>query len=257
MAMQPIKKGKQTATESAIQQQLNDMAQSLQSKIMQFGEKEFCSHWYHRYKRYTKKGDRKIATIVGVKGMTFEDIDLADIYTKYPPGVLVYSAKEAEYKELVLRRDLMQMYSQLAESLGPEGIRNFNKYVFFPKFLNDPSLIDILLPNSIDEIKAQEENDSLAENILPEVAETDDHLQHIYVHQMAKKTWATWTHLMWHEEMLAEQKKQQQQQSSIPPQQPASQGGSGGEGDKPKVTAKQGDPMEAAAILKEVNKPMK
>lgn len=250
MALTPHK-GKETATQAAIQQQLNDLAQSLQSKVMQFGEKEFWSHWYQRYVRYTKEGDEKIATIVGVKGMTFEKIDLGDIHTKFPPGVVVYSAKEAEYKELVLRRDLMEMYPQFAETLGPEGIRNFNKHVFFPKFLNDPSLIDLMIPDTIDEIKAEEENDSLSRNELPQVADTDDHLQHLYMHQMAKKTWATWTHIAWHEELLAEQKKQemaaqqqalQQQPAAATPQQPSAP--------QPQVGEAKKSPLQAASSLR-------
>ncbi|HEY6018479.1 MAG TPA: hypothetical protein VIY48_00830, partial [Candidatus Paceibacterota bacterium] len=160
IAAPPTKKGKETATEAAIQQQLNDLAQSLQSKVMQFGEAEFWSHWYQRYRRYTKEGDEKIATIVGVKGVTFERIDLGSIRTKFPPGVMVFSAKEAEYKELVERRDLMQLLPEFQQAFTPDGMRNFFKYVFLPKFQSlDPQTITVLLPDSIDEIKATEEND--------------------------------------------------------------------------------------------------
>lgn len=215
MALAPTKAGPQTATEAAIQQQLNDLAQSLQSKVMQFGEKEFWSQWYHRYVRYSKAGDEKIATIVGVKGMTFEKIDLGDIHTKFPPGILIFSAKEAEYKELVTRRDLMQMYPEFQQSLGPDGMRNFNKYVFFPKFLDDPTMMDILIPKTIDEIKAEEENDALNNESLPQVAITDNHEQHLPIHYMAKNTWGKWIHVAWHEELLAQQKQQQMQQASV------------------------------------------
>lgn len=204
MALQPGQGSNQTATADAIQQQLNDLAQSLQSKVMQFGEKEFWSQWLARYRRYSKAGDEKIATIVGVKGMTFEKIDLADFHTKYPPGILIYSAKEAEYNELVMRRDLMQIYPDLQRSFGYDGMKLFNKYVFLPKFLNDPTIIDILMPRSIDEIKAEEENDAISKNVLPQVADTDNHQQHILIHSMAKNTWAKWTHLAWHEELLAQ-----------------------------------------------------
>lgn len=212
MALNPAKKGKASATENAIQQQLNDLAQSLQSKVMQFGEEEFWKAWYHRYRRNSKEGDIKIATVTGVKGMTFEKIDLGDIHTKYPPGVLIFSAKEAEYKELVLRRDLMQMYPQFQEALGPDGMKVFNKYVFFPKFLHDPSMIDALFPASADELKAEAENDSLAEDKFMQASPTDDHQQHILTHMMAKKTWATWIHIGMHQELLALQKKQQMEQ---------------------------------------------
>ncbi len=201
---QPEPGGKGTATEAAIDQQLNDMAQSLQSKVMQFGEAEFWSHWFHRYKKYGKELGEKMANIVGVKGVKSTMIKMSDFETDYPPGILVYSAKEAEYKELVLRRDLINIYPQLAETLGPDGMRNFNKHVFFPKFLQDPSLIDIMFPDTLDEIHATEENEMLKENKYPPVASTDDHTTHIYIHQMVMpKTLATWFHIAEHQEFAA------------------------------------------------------
>ena len=208
LTAQPVsKQGADTATEAAITQQMNDMAQSLQSKVMQFGEAEFWEHWLARYKRYSKEGDTKMAAVVGVKGTTFEKVDLGDFKSKSMPGVLIYSAKEAEYKELVLRRDLMTLYPQLMQTLDPDGMRNFNKHVFFPKFLSDPSLIDVMMPKTLDEIKAEDENDQLAKNKMPKVLDTDNHTTHIYTHyQVVPKTWATWLHINWHEELLAKQK---------------------------------------------------
>jgi len=141
---------------------------------------------------------------------TFVYIDFKDFNTDYPPGVMVYSAKEAEYKELVLRRDLMQLYPELATTMDADGMRNFQKHVFFPKFLQDPSLIDIMFPKTLDEIKAEGENEQLKEGMMPDVAETDNHLTHIYTHMMVQpKTWATWFHLDWHQKLLAEQKQQE------------------------------------------------
>ena len=196
-----------TATEAAIDQQLNDIAQSLYSKIMQFGEAEFWSHWFHRYKKNADDLGTKMANIVGVKDIKTEEIDLKDFKTDFPPGVLVYSAKEAEFKELVLRRDLINLYPQLAVTLGPDGMRNFNKHVFFPKFLHDPSLVDIMLPDTIDEMKAQEENEQLSQNQYPPVSEVDDHLAHIYTHHLVQpKTLATWFHLAEHEHLYQQQK---------------------------------------------------
>lgn len=227
VTLQPQKsKTSNTATEASIDQQLNDMAQSLQSKIMQFGESEFWSHWFHRYAKYGAEVKEKMANIVGVKGITTEMIDMKDFNTDFPPGVLVYSAKEAEYKELVLRRDLMQLYPQLAQTLDPDGLRNFNKYVFFPKFLQDPSLIDVMLPKSIDELKADDENHQLLEDQMPEVLPTDNHTTHIYIHNMippGKRTWSMWFHIAAHEQALAQQVAQQQQAQQLELQQSAGQ----------------------------------
>ena len=204
----------QTATKSAIDQQLNDMAQSLISKVLQFGEKEFWSHWFHRYAKHADELESKFANIVGVKGVTTTEIPLADFRTDFPPGVMVYSAKEAEYKELVLRRDLMQLYPQIAQTTDPDGMRNFNKHVLFPKFLQDPSLVDVIFPKTLEEIKAEDENQMLARDEMPKVLPTDNHTTHIYTHMMVQpKTWATWMHLQEHEDELAKQQAQQQMQA--------------------------------------------
>lgn len=242
---QPVgEKTSDTATEAAITQQMNDMAQSLISKVMQFGESEFWSHWFHRYAKNADDLGTKMANIVGVKGITTEIVDLKDFNTDYPPGVMVYSAKEAEYKELVLRRDLMQLYPQLATTLDPDGMRNFNKHVFFPKFLQDPSLIDIMLPKTLDEIKAEEENEQLKSESLVQAEETDNHTTHIYTHMMLQpKTWAAWFHILEHRQMLAEQLKQEQMAQQAEQQQMVEAG-------KPQVSKEKQSPLAQASPLK-------
>ena len=235
--------GSDTATEAAITQQMNDMAQSLQSKVMQFGESEFWSHWFHRYQQHADDLGTKMANIVGVKGVDSTEIDLKDFKTNFPPGVMVYSAKEADYKELVLRRDLMELFPTLVQTMDPDGMRNFQKHVLFPKLLNDPSLIDIMYPKTLEEMKAEGENEMLAADKLPEVLPTDDHTTHIYMHRMVQpKTWATWFHLAEHEEFLAKQKEQEQQMM----EQELASGSPGGIS----VGAERKSPMAQASPLK-------
>ena len=236
----------QTATQAALDQQLNDMAQSLISKVMQFGESEFWSHWFHRYAKHGEELGSKMANVVGVKGVDTKEIDFSVFHTDYPPGIMVYSAKEAEYKELVLRRDLMQLYPALTQTLDPDGIRNFNKHVFFPKFLADPSLIDVMLPKTIDEIKAEEENEQLKQDIMPPINPTDNDTTHIYTHYMVQpKTLATWFHIAAHEESLSIKKAQEQMmmQQEAMGQPPGALGGKG------KVGAEKQNPLSQASPL--------
>jgi hypothetical protein len=240
---------KQTATQAALDQQLNDMAQSLISKVMQFGESEFWSHWFQQYAKHGPALGSKMANIVGVKGVDTHEIDLKLFNTNFPPGVNVYSAKEAEYKNLVKRRDMMQLYPAIQTGMDPDGFRNWQKHVFWPLMLEDPSLIDIMFPKTIDEMKAESENEQLSKNDMPDVAETDNHTTHIYTHQMVQpKTWATWHHITWHEELLAKQKAmeqqamQQQMMAAGPPQ-------SGALGGKGKVGAEKKNPLSQAAPL--------
>src|SRR3990167_7845316 len=214
---------------------------------MQFGEGEFWSQWFHRYARYGKELKEKTANIIGVKGVDSQIIDLNDFKADFPPGVMVYSAKEAEYKDLVKRRDYMQLYPNLLQSLDPDGMRNFNKYVFFPLFLQDPSLIDIIFPKTIDEINAEAENEQMKNGTMPDVLETDEHTTHIYIHMMVMpKTWETWFHLDWHQKLLAEQKKQAMiaQQNMINDSMGAIEQG------KPKIGKEKQNPLAAASPLK-------
>lgn len=253
-------KGDKTATHDAINQQLNDMATSLQSKVMQFGESEFWSHWFHRYAKHADELKEKMANIVGVNGITSTLIDMKDFNTDYPPGVLVYSAKEAEYKELVLRRDLMQLYPELQGTMDPDGFRNFNKFVFFPKFLQDPSLIDIMYPKTLDEIKAQDENQQLVEEQPIQAQPTDNHTTHIYIHNMippGKRSWEMWFHINQHEQMLAQQKAQQMQAEQLALQQETQKNaGQNSTGSNTlNVGAKASNPQNAAAPLQQAIQP--
>lgn len=239
----------QTATQASLDQQLNDMAASLQSKVMQFGEAEFWSHWFHRYAKHAPELKEKTANIIGVKGVDSQIISLDDFRADFPPGVMVYSAKEADYKNLVKRRDLMELYPALAQTLDADGMRNFQKHVFFPLMIDDPATIDVMLPKTLDEIKAEGENELLSKDEMVEVAETDNHTTHIYTHRMIMpKTWKMWVHIDWHEKMLAEQKKQEMlaQQQQLNDSMATNQGGVS----KPQVGAEKKNPTAAASPLK-------
>ena len=238
---------KQTATQAALDQQLNDMAQSLISKVLQFGEAEFWSHWFHRYAQHGEALGSKMANIVGVKGVDSTEIDLKMFNTDYPPGVMVYSAKEAEYKNLVKRRDWMQLYPQMAQSMDPDGFRNWNKHIFMPLMVEDPSTINVMYPPTMDEINAEAENEQLKNDEFMDAKETDDHTTHIYMHMMVQpKTWACWYHIAMHQEMLAKQKQQEQMMA----QQEMQAGGSSSLGGKGKVGAEKQNPLSQASPLK-------
>lgn len=210
--VQPISpKGKKSATESALAQQIADQAAALQSKILGAGEKEFWSHWYRQYLRNMKQADEKLITIVGVTMPSFEKVKLEDIKTKYPPKIEIMSQRDADYKELVMRRDLMQIYPAIQGEMDPKAKMAFDKFVFYPRFIKDSTTIDRIIPKSLDELKAEEENDILDQNKITPVAPTDDDGVHIYSHRNAKNTAAKWAHILTHEHQLAQKKQQQEQ----------------------------------------------
>lgn len=241
---------KTLATVAAIDQQLNDLAQSLQSKVMQFGESEFWSSWFHRYAKHADALKEKTANIIGVKGVDSQIIDLTLFKADFPPGVFVYSAKEAEYKNQVKRQDWMQLYPALSQTLDADGMRNFQKHVFFPLMIEDPATIDVMLPKTLDEIKATDENEMMQANKMPDVSETDDHQTHIYTHRMIiPKTMAMWFHIDWHEKLLAEQKKQEMlaQQQAMTDTMGSNQPG---KPTQPQVGTEKSSPLAMASPLK-------
>jgi len=220
-----VQKGKKSATESALSQQVADLAASLQAKILAQGEQEFVSHWYQRLSNNMKAGDEKIITLTSVTGVTFENIKADDFKTKFPPKIFIRSKKEAEYKELVLRRDLMQNYPILVKSMDPRSLANFNKYVYFPKFIDDSATIDRIVPATVGQIKQRQENELLDQNIFVPVDPLDDDEAHLYECMMAKHTPAMWAHYFVHEKHLAIKNKQKEDEEKKQQE--------GGEGGKP------------------------
>jgi len=52
-----------------------------------------------------------------------------------------------------------------------------------------------MYPKTIDELKAEAENEQLAQEQFVEALPTDNHTTHIYTHMMLQpKTWAMWFH---------------------------------------------------------------
>lgn len=207
-----ISKSRKSATGEAIAQQISDQAASLQSKILGNGEKEFWSKWYLAHLRHMKDADEKTITITNVNTPIFEKIKLENIKTKFPPKIEILSKREADFKELVNKRDMMQVYPVMTEGMSLKAKKNFDKFVFFPRFVTDSSTIDRVVPDSLDEIKAGQENDILEKDKLPRIDPMDDDETHLYVHYMAKKTSATWAHILAHEEQLAEKLRRAEMQ---------------------------------------------
>jgi hypothetical protein len=117
-------------------------------------------------------------------------------------------------------------------------------------------MMEILFPDSIDELKAQDENERINPDEMPQVAPTDNHEQHLMVHRMAANTWAKWVHIQWHEEMLSTQKQQQMAQAQMQmqqTQQPSQQstGQVPPEPTQPQVGVAKQSPLGAASSLRQ------
>lgn len=212
----PMQKGKKTATGEAIQQMIADLVGSLQSRVIGNSEKEFWTHWYQRYLKNAQDGDQKLVSVTNSQFTTFQTIQLKDIKTELPPKIIIYSSKEAQFKESVERRELSQQFGVFQEVLPPEKMTMFLKYVWFPKFETfDRETIDLILPKSQDELKAEQENLMLAEGTLPPISEGDNHEVHLFIHARCKNNAEKNAHYLTHQKLLAEQQKANQEEAQM------------------------------------------
>lgn len=229
---------KKNATQDAMLQQIADLVQSLQAKLITNGEMDFWSHWYQRYLKHMETGDMKVAVITDALGTTFESIELEKIKTKYPPRVNILASKEAEYKEMVERRELAGQLKLIQGVLSPPQFRIFLKTMWFPKFKTfDQSSIDVVMPKSSEEIRAEHENEVLNKGDWTEVKETDDHEMHLAIHMRAKKNEMSWTHIITHQVALGLKKDQEAKQAAQEAN-PEDATSTQGDGDNPKEAAK-------------------
>lgn len=146
----------------------------------------------------------------------------------------------------------MTLMPELQQNMDPAGFRNFQKYVFMPLMVEDPSLIDVMFPDTLDEIKAREQNEMLKDDQLPPVLDTDDHATHILVHRMLDTDkWAKWVHIAEHEDALAKQKAQMQAQQLSPDSGASAQNGVQSKTNGPSFGAERSSPLQSASPLKQ------
>ena len=85
----------------------------------------------------------------------------------------------------------------------------------------DSQKIDLVIPASIDQIKARQENELLDANKFTPVDPQDDDIAHMYEHAMAKNTPQKWAHYFIHEKHNGIKKKMAEEKAK----QAAAQGG--------------------------------
>lgn len=246
-----VSKGKKSATGDALAQMVSDLTGSLQTKIIGSSTKEFYTHWYQRYVNNAKDGDFKMISVTNSQFTTFETIELKKLRTELPPKALIFSARDAEFKESVERREMAQQMGVLQGILSPEEFKNFLKFVWFPKFQTfDRESIDLVIPKTQDEIKADLENEMIANGELPPISEGDNHAVHLAVHGRVKNNSQKWAHYFAHQTLLAEQMKAAQ--AGAQAGKSAEDAGEGentqGKGNKP--NSKSVNPDEAAVPAK-------
>lgn len=180
----------------------SDNRRSLSAKIFGWSEREFWRHWYMMYdENFDEDIDEKMLRIVGAFGAKWRPLGRGDIIAKMAPDIKIESQVLSRAKQLE-DRQMLTGYLQLAfgepTANRRYGLRELGKLSGMTK-----DQIDRLLPPTIDERVAEDQNDLLNENKPVPVLPEDDHNVHLEMHMKAKDTKATYAHIEAHKKALS------------------------------------------------------
>lgn len=216
---------RRTATELNLIDKKVDTRYSLSAKIFGWSEKRFWEQWYFLYKTYFVDGiDEKMIRIGGVVGATFRPLRRENIITSIDPDVKVESRVVSEarrYNELMAFRNYVNLIAQDPNANLRFAMKHMGKLSGLKK-----DVIDMILPPTIDELEAKDENEMLEKNERVDVLPTDDHVIHMEIHNKLSDTPAKYAHIQAHRRAMMLKKVK----PDLFPQMPSASNPTGGTG---------------------------
>ncbi len=193
-----------------------DTRYSLTAKVFGWSEREFWRQWYRLYKEHFNSGiDEKVIRVSGSLGSKWRPLKREDIISNIDPDVFIESKTVSEQKK-ARERILMAGFSN---ALAIEPTANKRYFVKTLAKLNgyDKDQVMLLIPPTSEELKAEDENESLNQNKLVRVQVADDHMAHLEIHSKATETAAKAAHILAHKLALNVKRVQPE---LFPPDQP-------------------------------------
>lgn len=174
---------------------------SLAARIWGWSEKRFWRQCYWLYKKhFNEEIDEKVIRIKGPLATSWRTLTRDNIIAEIDPDVFVESARMSEAKRA---REFSQ-FSAFAQIAMQDPATN-RRYVLrklgrISRLKSDE--LYLMFPPTIDEMKAEDENQLLSDNKFVQGSAFDDHNVHIEKHKDAAHTPATLAHIEFHKKML-------------------------------------------------------
>lgn len=216
---------KRTATELSLQNQKVDTRYSLSAKIFGWSEKRFWQQWHRLYRDHFKEGiDEKIVRVVGALGAQYRPFRREDIVSTTDLDVSVESRVLSDAKQFNKSRNFEGYLSIIAQDPTANLRYGFKRLGKLKGLKKDE--IDLLLPPTIEELRAEDENKQLEKDELVEVLPTDDHVMHLEIHNKLSDTPAKYAHIEAHKRAMLLARVR----PDLIPQLPSAQNPTGGQG---------------------------
>lgn len=194
-----------TATRDALISQGSDTRYSLSAKVFGWSERRFWKQWYRLYKDHFVDGiDEKSVRIAGALGASWRPFTNADLIASTDPNVSIESrvlAEQRKFNELQQFRGYVQMLAIDPDARIKFALRYMGKLSGLKQ-----DIIHQLLPPTIDEMVAEDENEALRNNERVDVLPTDDHQSHLEIHNKMEDTPAKVAHMNAHKRAMVLQK---------------------------------------------------
>ena len=211
---------KRTATELNLVSSKVDTRYSLTAKIWGWSEKDFWKRWYEIYDRDYPEVGKKVARLMGAFGPQWRELTRDKIITNSPlgPDIKIESRILSEAKKQRTFQSIM-VYAKSFIIGNPNAdmvyLGRKAGHLLFPK-----DEVERMLPLTIDERQAKEENEHLNENEPQLVRREDNHIVHLRVHAGAKDNEASKIHIKAHEKALMIKRLQPELFPQMPPEMP-------------------------------------
>lgn len=204
---QGVQPGKQrTLGETELVQQGTDTRRSLSARIWGWSEKRFWRQWYTLYKEHFKENiDKKTIRLQGPLAPMWRELTRENLITDVDPDITIESTTIATAK----RQDEFQRFSAFTQIVlqDPEtnrryAFRHMGKLMGMKK-----AQMTLLIPPTIDEMRAEDENQQLSDEKFVPIDPIDDDIIHIEIHQKAPENRAKLAHIHAHKLMMMKKKE--------------------------------------------------
>lgn len=220
--------GDQTLGELNLANQGVDKRYSLTARLFGRSEMKYWKRWYDIYYRDFQEGiHTKVIRLMGVEHPEWLEVVRDKIIQGdlLGPIIKIESRHVSEAKKLRAYTQMKDYFSMLLIDPVMQSTDRPYAYRRLGKNIMSRKEIERIIPLTVDERRAKEENDKLSKNVPVKVQLEDDHNIHLRMHAAAKDTKAAENHIKAHEDALMIKKVIPQVFPQEPGQQPMGQPG--------------------------------
>jgi len=180
---------KRTATEMGAIQQNVGIRYSLSARVFGWSEKRFWQQWYRLYDNYfDEKIDEKVIRIAGQMSSSTRTLKRKDFISGGADPDIIIESKSVADAQKIQQLNAYRLFVKDAQTLDPTlnlrlAVRELGRLSAVPQ-----ALLNQMLPPTVDEMIAEQENAGLDKDQRQDVSASDDDQTHLIIHNKAKDT---------------------------------------------------------------------